>query len=201
MKINKTLTVSLIIFSLLTIPFINSIPYLDGNIDFVKSHDFFVGGFGQLLNNWLSVHPPVKEIITFIFFVLKGINPITYNITGVLFGLFGIVIYYKLCRIWTNKAVASIAILLFCSSPLFLSAGLFSLTDYLLEIFILASLYFYSKRKYYLYFTGAANKRDGQGFKGPIDRTKPFNNRCRMVFVFKDQRKNSLVGLEFLRNR
>ena len=71
MKINKTLTVSLIIFSLLTIPFINSIPYLDGNIDFVKSHDFFVGGFGQLLNNWLSVHPPVKEIITFIFFVLK----------------------------------------------------------------------------------------------------------------------------------
>lgn len=177
MKINKTLTVSLIIFSLLTIPFINSIPYLDGNIDFVKSHDFFVGGFGQLLNNWLSVHPPVKEIITFIFFVLKGINPITYNITGVLFGLFGIVIYYKLCRIWTNKAVASIAILLFCSSPLFLSAGLFSLTDYLLEIFILASLYFYSKRKYYLYFlfTSLAllTKETGKDLKGLLIALSP----------------------------
>lgn len=157
MKLDKILILALIIFSLLTIPFIGSVPYLDGNIDFVKSYDLFIGGFGRLLNNWLSIHPPVKEIIAFVFFVLGGVNPITYNITGILFGLFGIVIFYKLCKVWTNKAIASIAVLLFCSSPLFLSAGLFSLTDYLLEIFILASLYFYLKRKYYLYFIFASS--------------------------------------------
>lgn len=158
MKIDKILILALFIFSLLTIPFISSVPYLDGNIDFVKSYDFFIGGFAQLFDNWRSIHPPVKEIITFVLFVLGGINPTAYNVTGVLFGLFGIVIFYKLSKAWTNKAVAGIAVLLFCSSPLFLSAGLFSLTDYLLEIFILASLYFYLKQKfnYYFLFTSLA---------------------------------------------
>lgn len=158
MKIDKILILAFVIFSLLTIPFITSVPYLDGNVDFVKSYDFFVGGFGQLLNNWLSIHPPVKEVLTFISFVLGGVSSIAYNITGILLGLFGIVIFYKLCRLWTNKAITCMAVLLFCSSPLFLSAGLFSLTDYLLEIFILASLYFYSKQKfnYYFLFTSLA---------------------------------------------
>lgn len=142
MKTDKILILALVIFSLLTIPFMASVPYLDGNIDFVKSYDFFIGGFGRLLNNWRSVHPPVKEIVTFLLFTLGGVNPIVYNFVGILFGLFGIVIFYKLCRVWTNKAIANMAVLLFCSSPLFISAGLFSLTDYLLEIFILASLYF-----------------------------------------------------------
>lgn len=152
MKINKTPIISLIIFLSLSIPFIKSIPYLDGNIDFVKAHDFFVGGFGRLFGNWLSTHPPVKEMITFIFFILGGVNPIAYNLVGILFGLFGIIVFYKLCKRLTNNSVATIAVLLFCTSPLFLSVGLFSLTDYLLEIFILASLYFYSKHKYYFYF-------------------------------------------------
>jgi 4-amino-4-deoxy-L-arabinose transferase-like glycosyltransferase len=152
MKIDKALILALVIFSLLTIPFINSVPYLDGNIDFVKAHDFFVGGFGRLFGNWLSVHPPMKEIITFVFFLLGGFNQIAYNLVGILFGLFGIVVFYKLCKRLTNKSIATIAVLLFCSSPLFISAGLFSLTDYLLEIFILASLYFYSKGKFFPYF-------------------------------------------------
>lgn len=158
MKIDKTLILALVIFCLLTVPFIASVPYLDGNIDFVKSYDFFIGGFDRLLSSWLSIHPPVKEIITFVSFVLGGINPIAYNITGILFGLFGIVIFYKLCKAWTNKVIAGIAVLLFCSSPLFLSTGLFSLTDYLLEIFILASFYFYLKQKfnYYFLFTSLA---------------------------------------------
>lgn len=152
MKIDKILILALAIFLLLTIPFVGSVPYLDGNIDFVKSYDFFIGGFGRLLSNWLSVHPPIKEIVTFIFFVLGGVNPVAYNITGILFGLFGIIVFYKLCEVWTNRGISRIAVLLLCSSPLFLSVGLFSLTDYLLEIFILASFYFYSKQKFSLYF-------------------------------------------------
>lgn len=156
MKKNKTLIISLTIFLLLAVPFIKSIPYLDGNIDFVKAHDFFVGGFSRLFGNWLSIHPPVKEITTFLLFVLGGVNPVSYNLTGILFGLFGIIVFYKLCNKLTNKNVAAIAVVLFCTSPLFLSVGLFSLTDYLLEIFILASFYFYSKRKYYLYFIFAS---------------------------------------------
>jgi len=156
MKKGKILIIALVIFSLLTIPFIKSIPYLDGNIDFVKSYDFFVGGFDRYINNWPSVHPPMKEFIASVFFLLGGINPVAYNFIGILFGLFGIVIFYKLCKRLTNGLVTTVAVLLFCTSPLFLSAGLFSLIDYLLGVFILASFYFYSKQKHFLYFLFAS---------------------------------------------
>jgi len=59
---------------------------------------------------------------------------------GILFGLFGVVFFYKLCKKLTINFVSTVAVLLFCTSPLFLSVGLFSLTDYFLGIFILASL-------------------------------------------------------------
>lgn len=156
MKINKALVAGLVIFSLLTIPFIETLPYLDGNIDFVKTYDFFTGRFTSLFANWRSIHPPAKEIITAIFFTLGGVNPVSYNLIGLIFGLVGIIVFYRLCEELTSRPVANIAVFLLCSSPLFVSTSLFSLTDYLLTIFILASFYFYSKHKFFSYFLFAS---------------------------------------------
>lgn len=156
MKINKTLITCFVIYSLLTVPFIKSVPYLDGNIDFAKAFNFYSAGFNGLLGSSRSVHPPVKEILAYIFFKIGGLNPISYNLMGIFFGLFGITVFYKLCKKLTTDFVSTVAALLFCTSPLFLSVGLFSLTDYLLCIFALASFYFYSKRNSCLYFLFAS---------------------------------------------
>jgi len=51
----------------LAIPFVKSIPYLDGNIDFAKAFNFYSTGFNGLFGGSRSVHPPVKEILTSIF--------------------------------------------------------------------------------------------------------------------------------------
>ena len=45
---DKFLLVCLTSYLILTLPFVNLIPYLDGNIDFVKTYDFFSGGFTKL---------------------------------------------------------------------------------------------------------------------------------------------------------
>lgn len=156
MRINKTLAISLIIFLALTLPFVKSIPYLDGNIDFSKAFDFYSAGFSGLFNGSRSVHPPAKEILSYIFFKVGGLNPISYNLIGILFGLFGITVFYKLCKKLAINSVSIVATLLLCTSPLFLSVGLFSLTDYLLAVFTLASLYFYLREKHYLYFLFAS---------------------------------------------
>ena len=149
--IDKYLLLSFIIYSALLIPFLNIIPYLDGNIDFVKSYDFYYGGLQRYLSNWQSVHPPLKVFVASLFFKIGGFNVVSYNLTGLLFGVIGLTFFYSLSNILFNKSIARIATLFLASSPLYLSVGIFSLIDFLLTVFILASIYFYSKSKYLLY--------------------------------------------------
>lgn len=141
------LVFSLVIYVFLNIPFFGNIPYLDGNIDFIKTHDFFSGGFTNLLQNWNSVHPPGKEFITFPFFVLLGVNRYSYTLIGPLFGVIGIVFFYLLTLKTFGKTPARIASFLLAINPLFLSVGIFSLTDFLLVVFAIGSFYFYLSRK------------------------------------------------------
>lgn len=150
-RVNPILIFSLILFSSLFLPFLNSIPYLDGNIYLVQSTDFYTGGFEKYFKNWVSVHPPFKPFISSIFFKAAGINPYAYNAIGYLFGIFGIIGLFYLSKKIFNKNIAGICALFLATSPLFLSVGIFSITDYLLTVLIIISLFFYSNKNYLLY--------------------------------------------------
>jgi len=143
--------IPLIIFSILYLPFINSIPYLDGNIDLIRSYDFFNGGFAHYFLSWGSVHPPSKLFITDILFNTFGINVYSYNIIGLIFGIIGIIYIYKLCESIFDKKTAMFAAIILSTYPLFIATGIFSLTDYLTSILIIVSLDYYSRKKYFLY--------------------------------------------------
>ncbi len=134
-------------FLVLFLPFLGTIPYLDGNIDFVKGYDFFSGGFSKLFQNWASVHPPGKELIALAFFKLFGVNRYSYTLISPLFGVLGIILIYLLTSRIFGKIPGRISTFLLAINPLFLSVGIFSLTDYLLTIFVIGSFYFYLREK------------------------------------------------------
>lgn len=151
LKIDPILALGIIIFSYFYAPIINSIPYLDGNIDFIKSYDFYRGGFTQYFQNWGSVHPPLKLFISYFLFKLFGLNVFSYNIIGLIFGTIGIIYIYKLCKNIFDKKTAMLSSLFLSTSSMFIAAGIFSLIDYLISVFILISVYFYSQKKYFIY--------------------------------------------------
>lgn len=133
---------------MLSLPFVNSIPYLDGNIDFVKTYDFYEGGINQLFANWNSIHPPFKELLSSLSFSLFGISPFSYNVIGPLAGAVCLGFYFAFSKKFINESVAKIATLLLATSPLFVGVGVFSLTDFLVTVLIVASLYFYLSKRF-----------------------------------------------------
>lgn len=155
-RIDRFLLFALLLFSALILPFIASIPYLDGNIDFVQVNDFYTGGFSQYFENWRSVHPPFKLILVSVFLKLGELNSFSYTLVGLIFGIFGIITIFFLSRELFNRQTARISAILLATSPLFLATGIFCLRDYLLTVLTLVSLYFYSKRKYTRYAFAAS---------------------------------------------
>lgn len=150
-KIDTFLLIALGMFSLLLLPFTCSIPYLDGNIDFVQSYDFYTGGFNRYFQKWRSVHPPFKLWLTDILYAVFGIHPFVYNIIGLLFGIIGIISLFGLAKIIMGRQTARFSGLLLSLSPLFLACSLFAMRDFILTALLLASLYFYSKRHFVWY--------------------------------------------------
>ena len=146
----------LALFVALYIPFLDVLPYLDGNIDLVKASDFYSGGLDRLLTNWNSLHPPLKQILSSGFFRVFGVSQISFNLIGLTFGLLGIIFVYLLARRLTNKSSALIASFLFAIYPLYISAGIFSLIDFLLTVVVLGAIYFYSVENYFFYSLFAA---------------------------------------------
>ncbi|MGB9911676.1 MAG: ArnT family glycosyltransferase [Microgenomates group bacterium] len=151
LKINFYLFIALFLFSILYLPFLESFPYLDGNIDFVQSYHFLKGGFKEYFNNWTSVHPPFKVFISSLFFKFLGFNVISYNLIGYFFGLISILYFNKLAFLIFDSRSAKIATILLATSPLFLATAIFSLRDFLLTSFLILSLYFYLVSNYFFY--------------------------------------------------
>jgi 4-amino-4-deoxy-L-arabinose transferase-like glycosyltransferase len=151
LSFDPLLIISIGLYSLFYLPFMSLIPYLDGNIDFVKSYDFFTGGFARLFQEWASVHPPLKEFITFPLFFLFGINRYTYTFPWLFFGILGIISLFSFVKTVSNIKAARMASLLLATSPLYLSVGIFGLTDFLLAVFIVAAMAQYVKKQYLWY--------------------------------------------------
>jgi 4-amino-4-deoxy-L-arabinose transferase-like glycosyltransferase len=141
------LFISIFIFIFLLLPYLGSLPYLDGAIDLVQINDYFSGGFAQLFNNWGSIHPPFKVILGSISFSIFGVNTIAYSIIGIIFGIIALIAMWVLVNKLFNKKVAIISVLLLSTAPLFLVNSLFAMTDYLLACMILLSLTFYIYNK------------------------------------------------------
>ena len=79
-----------IIFLVIISAFSDSIPYLDGNIQFLMVHDFYKGGFENLFINWNSIHPPFKQLLVSLFFFVFGKNSLSYSFGGLVVGIIGI---------------------------------------------------------------------------------------------------------------
>jgi 4-amino-4-deoxy-L-arabinose transferase-like glycosyltransferase len=142
------LVAACIIFLVLVAPHLPSIPYLDGNIDFVQAYDFYSGGFTQLAAHWGSLHPPLKTFLVSSIFGVFGMHTWTYTVVGIVFGIVGIAAMYWFTRALFGRRTAAVAGVLLGTCPLFLSVGIFSLTDYLLTVWVLFVLLTYIRGHY-----------------------------------------------------
>ncbi len=145
------LIIAVALFLSLTIPFINTLPYMDGNIDFVQTLDFNQGGLNQYFSNWNTVHPPLKLLLTAPFYFIFGISPISYSVLGIIFGLIGIISIYFLTKDLFGKLSANLAALFFSIYPLFISNSIFSMRDAILTSLIITSLLFYRRKQFIFY--------------------------------------------------
>ncbi len=151
LKENLILILAIFLFILLTVPFIATLPYMDGNIDFVQTNDFYSGGINQYFSNWNTVHPPVKLLIALPFYFLFGISSVSYSFPGILIGIAGIVGIYLLTKDLFDQKTANLTTVFFSIYPLFIANSIFVMRDYLLTIFLLISLLFYIRKKSILY--------------------------------------------------
>ncbi len=145
------LLLALALFLGLTLKFINILPYMDGNIDFVQTLDFNEGGLGQYFSNWNTVHPPLKLILTKPIYQIFGTSPASYSILGIIFGVIGITSIYFLTRDLFGKYAGNLAVMFFSIYPLFIANSIFSMRDAILTSLILCSILFYRRNQFILY--------------------------------------------------
>lgn len=151
LKKNIFLIISIFLFLCLTLPFLNILPYMDGNIDFIQTLDFYNGGISQYFLNWNTVHPPFKLFITLPLYLIFGVSAITYSIPGIVIGILGIISIYLLTKDIFGKSTANLAAMFFSIYPLFISNSVFMMRDAVLTVFILKSILFYERKKFVLY--------------------------------------------------
>lgn len=149
------LTIPFLAFSLLYLPFLNVIPYRDGAIEFIQSYDVYHGGLTEYLQNWGSVHPPLKFFLLTLLYHLLGMSTFSYTLLGFLLGITTLFVFYKITDFFFLRETAYTATLFLAISPLFLATGIFSMLDFLVTCFILISFLFYIKKKYFLYAISA----------------------------------------------
>lgn len=149
--LQRPLIISCLLFSSLFLPFLNSIPFIDGYIDFMQSFDFYTGGFHEYFSRWPSIHPPFKPIVANLFFRVFGVSQYTYTFIGFIFGIVGIISFYKLSYLLAGRVTAILGTILLSTSPLFISVGIFGLTDYVLTTLVILSFYLYASNRTWLY--------------------------------------------------
>lgn len=150
-KADPFLIVSIFLLLIFFFLFSNTFPFLDGNIDFVQSVNFYEKGLAGYFQLWASVHPPLKILLTGLFYKFFGLTTISYNLIGLIFAIVGVVSIFGLSKRLFGYRSARLSALLLATSPLYLSNAIFGLRDFLLTSLILAGLYSYSKSNYKLY--------------------------------------------------
>jgi len=150
-RANLILFAALLTFFALAIPFLKTLPMLDGNIQFVMSYDFFSGGLPKYFRSWESAHPPLKFLVTDLFYFVFGIKTFIYNLSGILFLIVGDIAFYFLSKKLFDKKTAELSVILFALCGLSFAVGYFFVLDSLLTTVIILALLFLSRRNLVLY--------------------------------------------------
>src|SRR5579871_4296038 len=151
----KSIDISVIlgisIFLFLVLPFIKVLPYLDGETEFIQDYELYTEGFQRFFHTVKSTHPLGKFFFTNISFHLLGITSISYTLPGIIMGIFAIIFFFLLTKNLFNLWIARFSVILFSFNPILIAESLFSMHDFLTVTFLLMSLYFFSKKAYFLY--------------------------------------------------
>jgi len=133
-------------YILLYAPFLGIAPYHDGSKEFTNSYNLYSGHY---LSNWLPFHPPFKLILSSIFFSFFGLDSYTYS--GFFLGIAGIVVLFLIAKKLFDRKVAIWSALFLATSGLYLSNGIFSMTDFVVAVLVLLSFYCYITSYFWLY--------------------------------------------------
>lgn len=134
---------AIILFLSLTIPFFGLIPYLDGDVEFLMSHNFYSGNY---LAHWMAFHPPLKLILASAIFATFGFG--AYSLLGILAGITGIAAVYLTAAKLSGKRAAVISSISLSLSGIYISTALFAVDDFLMTVFLLLAFAFYIRGKY-----------------------------------------------------
>lgn len=144
------------IFCLFTLPFVGTIPYLDGTIDFLQSHDIYTGGLLKYFTMWHSVHPPFKYYILSLVYHVFGFTTTSFALWSVISGVGGIIAFHHVAKNLTGKTSARLSTFLFALCPLYIATSTANLYDYVFVIIMLFAIWFYSEGRIILYVLAAS---------------------------------------------
>lgn len=151
-ELNLSLILTITLFFVLLLPFVDSVPHRDGNIEFVEAIDFYNGGFKIFFQNWAhAIHPPFKILLVAFLFKIFGPTSFSYTFCGIVLGMLGIFFFYFLARDIFDKKVASISCFFLAIYPLYVATSIFFLRDFLVTIFSIFTLWLYLRKKEYFY--------------------------------------------------
>lgn len=146
------IVIPIAIFSILFIPFLNTIPCGNRVEPYMQAVSFYTDGLMTFLQKRF-VYPPAISMLPSVFFKFLGVSVFSYNLLGYSFGILGIIGVYYLCRyIFPQKKGAPlISALLLCTFPTFISNGVNPTDYYLVTILCILCFLFYSKNKINMY--------------------------------------------------
>lgn len=150
-RTNAWLIIALLLFSVLFVPFITILPLRDGNVDFVQSYYFFQGGYEKFFLHFTSAHPPLKVFALSLLYQIFGVHPEIPAFLGYVLGIGGIIGAFFTAKKLSSLKTAQLFAIFLSINPLFLSTGIFSLTDYMLTNLMLISLAIFLEKKLFLY--------------------------------------------------
>ncbi len=113
---------------------------------------YSLGGSGL----WEMLRPPALPLITGLFWKLQLPQIVFSEIIAVLSGVGSIVLCYLISNKLFNKRVAVLAAALLAASPLFFLYSSYILTEVPSLFFVLATIYFFINKRYYLCGASAA---------------------------------------------
>ena len=139
-KVDPLFMLTLLLLFYLQLTFLSTLPYLDGNIDFVQMLDFQSGGLQKLALNWASIHPPLKAVLGALFVGIFGVNQIALSLLGITHAVLGVAAIYFLAGKLFGKKTGKLAAFFLAAFPLYFANSLFVMTDFMASVYLLSFL-------------------------------------------------------------
>ena len=136
----------IILFVLLSIPYLFLIPGGDGSAELKAAYDLF---HGQYLTSTNIFHPPVKAALFAAFFQLFGVW--SYGFIGLILGSIGIFALFTIAKRLFDTKTASLSSCFLAFSGLYVVTAQPGMIDFIMTVLILLAFMFYLKQQYWWY--------------------------------------------------